>query len=85
VTLPQDEAAFLASAIAQLTPDARPLFLARLVEHLQALADPGAGDVDRALRAAWAVLWVPPLDTELRPGRWDRDAPRFERGSKRAW
>jgi hypothetical protein len=30
----------------------RSVFTARMVEHLQALADPGVGDVDRALRAA---------------------------------
>jgi hypothetical protein len=76
VTLPQVEAAFLCSALAQLTPDVRPLFLERLAEHLQALPDPDVGDVDRALRAAWTGLWVPPLDTEVRPGRWGTNAPR---------
>jgi hypothetical protein len=85
VTLPGDEQAFLCNALAQLAPDVRPVFTTRMVEHLQVIADPGPGDVDRALRAALVGLWVPPLDTELRAvSRWDRDAPGFERSSKRA-
>jgi hypothetical protein len=60
VTLPEDEQAFLCSALAQLAPDVRPVFTARLVECLQAYPDPGPGDVDRALRASWAPLWTPP-------------------------
>jgi hypothetical protein len=36
------------------------------------------GDVDRALRTAWCGLWTPPLDMDLRPGRWGLDAPRVE-------
>jgi hypothetical protein len=83
VTLPEDEQAFLCCALAQLTPDVRPVFTARLVAYLQALADPGVGDVDRALRAAWTGLWEPPLETD-RPARWTRDTPSFERMSKRA-
>jgi hypothetical protein len=86
VILPADEQAFLCHALAQLGPDMQPVFTARMAEHLQALADPGVGDVDRALRAAWVELWVPPLDTELRAiSRWDRAAPGFERASKRDW
>jgi hypothetical protein len=85
VTLPADELAFLCSALRQLTPDARPVFLARMVEHLQAIADYDVGDVDRALRAAWTGLWTPTSDNAVWPGRWARDAPRFERASKRAW
>ena len=60
MTLPGDEQAFLCHALAQLEPDVRPVFTARMVEHLQALADPGVGDVDRALRAALVGLWTPP-------------------------
>jgi hypothetical protein len=84
VTLPADEQAFLCSAVRQLAPDMRPVFLARLAEHLQVIADYDVGDVDRALRSAWTGLWVPPLDTGVRPARWASDAPRFERASKRA-
>ena len=83
--LPQDEQAFLCQALAQLAPDVRPVFTARMAEHLQAHADPGPGDVDRALRAALFGLWTPPEIAGLRGSRWDREAPRFERASKRAW
>jgi hypothetical protein len=86
VNLPQDEQAFLCHALAQLEPDVRPTFMERMVTYLQALADPGVGDVDRALRAALVGLWTPPPIEEVRmPPRWDRNAPRFERASKRAW
>jgi hypothetical protein len=34
------------------------VFTVRMVEHLQVIADPGPGDVDRALRVAWVGLWV---------------------------
>ena len=64
MTLPGDEQAFLCHALAQLAPDVREVFTARMVEHLQALADPGAGDVDRALRAALVGLWTPPDITD---------------------
>jgi hypothetical protein len=85
VILPEDEQVFLCNALAQLEPDVRPVFTARMVGHLQVIADPGPGDVDRALRAAWAGLWTPPETIELRAtSRWDRDAPGFERASKRA-
>jgi hypothetical protein len=75
VTLPEAEQAFLCDALAQLEPDVRPVFAARMVAYLQALADPGVGDVDRALRAAWVGLWVPPVLAETRvPPRWSRKA-----------
>lgn len=83
--LPEDERAFLCDAFAQLAPDVRPVFTARMVEYLQAIADPGVGDFDRALRAAWAGLWTPPAIAETAPPRWSRGVPRYERASKRAW
>jgi hypothetical protein len=85
VILPQDEQAFLCNALAQLEPAMRPVFMARVVEQLQSLADPGVGDVDRAVRAALVGLWVPPDIAERRTSRWNRDTPRFDRASKRAW
>jgi hypothetical protein len=84
LTLPGDEQAFLCHALAQLEPDVRPVFTARMVEHLQALADPGAGDVDRALRAALVGLWTPPELDGQRGSRWDSATPRFDLASKRA-
>jgi hypothetical protein len=86
VILPEAEQAFLCNALAQLEPDVRPVFTARMVEHLQTHADPGAGDVDRALRAALVGLWVPPAIEETRvPPRWARATPRFDMASKRDW
>ena len=85
VTLPGDEQAFLCHALAQLAPDVREVFTARMVEHLQALADPGVGDVDRALRAALVGLWIPPDITEWRRSDWDCETLGFDRASKRAW
>jgi hypothetical protein len=82
VILPGDEQAFLCNALAQLEPDVRPVFTARMVEYLQALADPGVGDVDRAIRTALVGLWTPPAIAE--PPRWSRDTPEFDRVSKRA-
>ena len=52
---------------------------------LGAHPDPGPGDVDRAVRQALVGLWTLPESIELRAGpRWDRNAPAFERVSKRA-
>ena len=85
MTLPGDEQAFLCHALAQLEPDVREVFTARMVEHLQALADPGVGDVDRALRAALVGLWTPPELDGQRGSRWDSSTPRFDLASKRAW
>jgi hypothetical protein len=86
VTLPGDEQAFLCHALAQLEPDVRPVFAARMVEHLRAIAKPGPGDVDRALRAALVGLWTPPaIETTRVPSRWSRDTPRFDLASKRTW
>jgi hypothetical protein len=84
MTLPGDEQAFLCNALAQLAPDVRPVFTARMVEHLQALTDPGVGDVDRALRAALVGLWTPPELDGQRGSRWDSATPRFDLASKRA-
>jgi hypothetical protein len=86
VTLPEDEQAFFFAALAQLEPALREVFAARVAQHLGAHPDPGPGDVDRAVRQALAGLWTPPAIEELRTSsRWDRDTPRFERASKRAW
>jgi hypothetical protein len=85
VTLPEAERSFYLAAVAQLEPALRPVFAERVAQILGTHPDPGPGDVDRALRAALVGLWTPPAITELRPSRWDRDAPQFDRASKRAW
>jgi hypothetical protein len=60
-------------------------FTERVVTIVKLHSDPGPGDVDRAVRQAPIGLWVPPEETELRPPRWHRITPGFERASKRAW
>jgi hypothetical protein len=85
MTLPEAELSFYFAALKQLAPDAREVFAARVAEILSAHRDPGPGDVDRAVRAALVGLWTPPaIEEVLRPSRWDRGAPRFERVSKGA-
>ena len=85
MTLPGAELSFFFAAAAQLEPDLRPDFAERVSAILGAHPDPGPGDVDRAVRQALVGLWTPPESIELRAGpRWDRNAPAFERVSKRA-
>ena len=83
MTLPEAELSFYFAAAAQLEPALRPAFTERVVTILQSHADPGPGDVDRAVRQALIGLWVPPDETELRPPRRHRVTPFFERASKR--
>jgi len=85
VTLPEAEQSFYFAAAAQLEPALRPAFTERVATILQSPVDPGPGDVNRAVRQALIGLWVPPDETELRPPRWHRVTPAFERVSKRAW
>jgi hypothetical protein len=60
MTLPEAELSFYFAALAQLTPDVRPVFAERVAAILGAHPDPGPGDVDRAVRAALVGLWTPP-------------------------
>jgi hypothetical protein len=73
MTLPDVERTFFFHVLAQLSPDVRPAFTARVVAQLQAHPDPGPGDVDRAVRRALVGLWTPPPSEEMRvPSRWAR-------------
>ena len=49
--LPEAELSFYFAAAAQLEPALRPAFTERVVTILQSHADPGPGDVDRAVRS----------------------------------
>jgi hypothetical protein len=83
--LPEAELSFYFAALAQLEPGRRPVFTARVAQLLGAHPDPGPGDVDRAVRAALVGLWTPPaIEEVLRPPRWARGTPAFERVSKGA-
>jgi hypothetical protein len=85
--LPQEEIAFYYAAMMQLPPDRRQIFVNHVVQTLDAIAprcDPGVGDIDRAVRAAFAATWTPPVDAEQRAvPRWTRNA-NFDRVSKMA-
>jgi hypothetical protein len=86
--LPEEECAFYFAAQAQLDPDRRPIFAERVANILGAYSpfcEPGPGDVDRAIRAAFEALWVPPPDEATKnSSRWNRAVPAFERISKQA-
>jgi hypothetical protein len=85
MTLLEAELSFYFAAAGQLEPTLRSVFTERVAGILGAHPDPGPGDVDRAVRQALVGLWAPPESIELRAGpRWDRNAPAFERVSKRA-
>jgi hypothetical protein len=84
MTLPEEECAFFYAVLAQLTPDMREVFTERVAQILGAHPDPGPGDCDRAVRAALVGLWTPPAMELERPGRWNSNAPGFERISKGA-
>jgi hypothetical protein len=87
--LPEEECAFYFAAQAQLDPDRRPIFAEQVANILGAYSpfcEPGPSDVDRAIRAAFEALWVPPPVEEVKnASRWNRAAPAFERVSKRAY
>ena len=76
MTLPEVELSFYFAAAAQLEPALRPAFTERIATILP-------GDVNRAVRQALIGLWISPQETELRPARWHRVTPGFERASKR--
>jgi hypothetical protein len=85
MTLPEVEQSFYLAAIAQLAPPLRPVFIERVAQILSAHRDPDCGDLNRAVRQALVGLWVPPELGEVRPSRWTRSRPRFERVSRRAF
>jgi hypothetical protein len=84
VPLPEVELSFVLAAQRHLVPGLRPVFAERLASGLAAHADPGPGTVNTVLRMVWADLWVPLPEPELRAPRWARDAPRYEKVSRRA-
>jgi hypothetical protein len=74
IMIGEDDYSFVAAVLRQLHPVHRPVFAARVYDLLQALPDPGPGDVDRAVRLALRDLWQPPPDRI--PPRWGRGPPR---------
>jgi hypothetical protein len=86
--LPEEECAFYFAALGQIEPEQRLEFMARVTGFLDALSpfcEPGPGDIDRAIRQAFAALWTPPPDAERKVvGRWHRSDSNFDRVSKMA-
>jgi hypothetical protein len=82
--IPLSEAQFLAlaRAAAALSSADHDQFLTA-VAHELAGQPIGDGSVGRAIRIAQARFAHPEPDPQ--PSRWDRDAPRFEKASKRAY
>ena len=73
MTLPEAELSFYFAALTQLEPARRPVFTERVTRLLGAHPNPGAGDVDRAVRQALVGLWTAPaIEKFQRPPRWDR-------------
>jgi hypothetical protein len=72
----------IANAAAALCPSDRDQFVAAVAAELQGRPI-GDGAVGRAIRAA-QVKFAHPEPPDM-PAKWDRDRPRFERASKRAF
>ena len=72
-------------AAAPLHPQDRGRYLEKVAEMLNG-HEIGDGLVGRVAREAQReFLRAPELEPKRAPSRWDRDAPRFERASKRAF
>jgi hypothetical protein len=65
IAIPEDDYSFVAAVLRQLHPVHRPVFSARVYDLLQALPDPGPGDIDRAVRMALRGIWNPPPDSRV--------------------
>jgi hypothetical protein len=69
---------FIAAAARQLHPVQRPVFAERVHALLQDIAEPGPGDVDRAVRKALQGIWEPAPEPTTGCSRWSR-APKARR------
>ena len=65
IAIPEDDYSFVAAVLRQLHPVHRPVFSARVIDLLQALPDPGPGDIDRAVRMALRGIWEPLPDSRV--------------------
>ena len=86
MTLPEAELSVsISTAVAQLEPTLRPVFAERVAQSICRRASGSRSRVMSTVRCGQALvgLWTPPAVAD--PPRWSRDAPRFERASKRAW
>jgi hypothetical protein len=67
----------IVNAASALSPGDRDEFLATVARELEGKVV-GDGTLGRAVAAAFKVFFDPPQEA-TRPGRWDRDHPRFDK------
>jgi hypothetical protein len=82
IALTEPQFLAIANAAGALCPSDRDRFYAAVAVELQGRPI-GDGSVGCAIRAAQAKFSHP--EPERVPSRWDRDTPKFERASKRAF
>jgi hypothetical protein len=83
ICLSEHQSLAVTNAAAVLPPADRDQFYAA-VTHQLAAAEVGDGSVHRAVAAAFQALWKPP-EMPHTPSRWQRERPRFDRTSRRAY
>jgi len=83
ILLSQPQFAQIINAAACLYPGDRDPFIAAVAAELHGLPIVGDGSLHRAIRTVQGRFDHP--EPEQVPGRWERDRPRFERSSKRAY
>jgi hypothetical protein len=82
ITITDGQFLAIFNAACALCPTDRDAFIAAVAAELRGRPI-GDGAVGRAIRAAQANFQHP--EPERMPAKWDRDRPRFERASKRAF
>jgi hypothetical protein len=83
IPLSDRQSTAVASAAAALPAADRDGFYQAIAHQLTG-REVGDGSVHRAVAAAFQAFFKPP-ETPHYPSRWQRDAPRFDRASKRAY
>jgi hypothetical protein len=83
ICLSERQSLTVTNAAAVLCPADRDQFY-QAVAHQLAGHEIGDGAVHRAVAAAFQAFWKPP-EMPHTPSRWQRDTPRFEKTSRRAY
>jgi hypothetical protein len=83
ITLSDRQSTAVASAAAALPASDRPAFY-DAVAHQLAGHEVGDGAVHRAVATAFSALFKPP-ELPAAKSRWNRERPRFDHSSKRAY
>jgi hypothetical protein len=82
IRLSDSELDAVMAAARPIAIDRRDAFLQQVASSLQRCGELGPGVVYRVVSEAQRAFFDPP---DLSPARWERDRPRFERMSKRAY